>query len=199
MCSMMYPTRKEKVDDSGFPRTPDRLPELCGLYVQQSKIWKTMTNTCGPYNLGGSATYNGKSIRLHPLKRNRTNLLQLNNPVMTIFFIEKPTQGLILNEEGLHRMQKAYWRGLQSSRSPHMIACSYSYHCNWAQNWRQWVPLNNTLQKRELGKQLSKNILFLVIHIDHKGVIAPISKSDKKFLSFLEYQTSNKFWHFEVD
>ena len=52
----MYPAQKEKVDDSGFPRTPDRLPGLCGLHVQRSEVSETMTGTCGPYNLGGSAT-----------------------------------------------------------------------------------------------------------------------------------------------
>ena len=56
MPSMMYPPRKEKLDDLGFPRTPDRLPELCGFYVQQSEVCETMTGTCGPYNLGGSTT-----------------------------------------------------------------------------------------------------------------------------------------------
>ena len=33
MSSVMYPARKEIVDDSGFLRTPDRPPELCGLCV----------------------------------------------------------------------------------------------------------------------------------------------------------------------
>jgi len=51
----MYPARKEKVDDSGFPRKPDRLLELCGLCVLLSEVCETMMGTCGPYNLGGSA------------------------------------------------------------------------------------------------------------------------------------------------
>ena len=56
MFSVMYPARKEIVDDSGFPRTPDRIPELCGLCVQQSEVWETMIGARGPYNLGGSTT-----------------------------------------------------------------------------------------------------------------------------------------------
>jgi hypothetical protein len=44
------------VDDLGFSRTPDRLPELSGSRVQQSKVFRTMTGTCGPYNLGSFAT-----------------------------------------------------------------------------------------------------------------------------------------------
>jgi hypothetical protein len=44
------------VDDSGFPRTPDRLFKLCGAHVQQSEALKAMIGTCGPYNLGGFAT-----------------------------------------------------------------------------------------------------------------------------------------------
>ena len=56
MPSVMFPAQKEKVDDLGFPRTPDKLPELCSLCVQQSKVCETMTGTCGPYNLGSSAT-----------------------------------------------------------------------------------------------------------------------------------------------
>ena len=56
MSSVMYPAQKEKVDDSGFLRTPDRLSELCGLCVLLSEVYETMTGTCGPYNLGGSAT-----------------------------------------------------------------------------------------------------------------------------------------------
>jgi hypothetical protein len=44
------------VDDLGFPRIPDRLFKLCGAHVQQSEALKAMIGTCGPYNLGGSAT-----------------------------------------------------------------------------------------------------------------------------------------------
>ena len=56
MLSIMYSAQKEKVDDSGFPRTPDRLPELCGLRVLQSEVYERMTGTCGPYNLGNYTT-----------------------------------------------------------------------------------------------------------------------------------------------
>ena len=52
----MYPARNEKVDDSGFLKTPDRLSGLCGLYVLQSEVCEAMTGTCGPYDLSGSAT-----------------------------------------------------------------------------------------------------------------------------------------------
>ena len=44
------------MDDSGFLRTPDRLPKLSGSRVQQSEVIRTMIGARGPYNLGGSAT-----------------------------------------------------------------------------------------------------------------------------------------------
>jgi hypothetical protein len=44
------------VDDSGFLRTPDRLFKFCGTHVWLLEVFKTMTSTCGSYNLGGSAT-----------------------------------------------------------------------------------------------------------------------------------------------
>jgi hypothetical protein len=44
------------MDDSGFPRTPDRLLKFCGTHVWLLEVFKTLTSTCGPYNLGGSAT-----------------------------------------------------------------------------------------------------------------------------------------------
>jgi hypothetical protein len=44
------------MDNSGFPRTPDRLLMLSGSRAQQSEVVETMTGACGPYNLGGSAT-----------------------------------------------------------------------------------------------------------------------------------------------
>ena len=56
MSSVVYPARKEKVDDLGFPRTPDRLPRSCGLRVQQLEVCETMMDTCGLYDLGGSTT-----------------------------------------------------------------------------------------------------------------------------------------------
>jgi hypothetical protein len=52
------------VDDSGFPRTPDRLFKLCGSHVQQSEALRAMTGACGPYNLGGSTI---AGIRAHTL------------------------------------------------------------------------------------------------------------------------------------
>ena len=55
MLSVMYPARKENVDDSGFSRTHDRLLGLCGLCVQQSEVWETMIGARGPYNLGSFA------------------------------------------------------------------------------------------------------------------------------------------------
>jgi hypothetical protein len=61
MSSVMDPVRKNKVDDSGLLRTPDRLSEFCDLHVQLSEVWKTMIGTCGPYDSGGSATHrNGR-------------------------------------------------------------------------------------------------------------------------------------------
>jgi hypothetical protein len=50
------------VDDSGFPKTPDRLPELFDSHVQHSEVSRTMTGTCGPYNLGSFATRADKNI-----------------------------------------------------------------------------------------------------------------------------------------
>jgi hypothetical protein len=39
------------VDDSGFPRTPDKLLMLSGSHAQQSEVVETMTGAYGPYNL----------------------------------------------------------------------------------------------------------------------------------------------------
>jgi hypothetical protein len=44
------------MDDSGFPRTPNRLLMLSGSRAQQSEVVETMIGACGRYNLGGSAT-----------------------------------------------------------------------------------------------------------------------------------------------
>jgi hypothetical protein len=41
------PARKI-VDDSGFPRTPDRLLKFYGTHVQWLEVFKTITSTCGP-------------------------------------------------------------------------------------------------------------------------------------------------------
>jgi hypothetical protein len=44
------------MDDSGFPRTPDRLLKFYGTHVWLLEVFKTMTSIGGPYNLRGSAT-----------------------------------------------------------------------------------------------------------------------------------------------
>jgi hypothetical protein len=36
------------VDDSGFPRTPDRLIKICGTLVQLLEVFKTITSTDRP-------------------------------------------------------------------------------------------------------------------------------------------------------
>jgi hypothetical protein len=48
----------------GSLRTPDRLLELSGLHVQLLEVWKTMVDTYGPYDIGGSAI---AGIRPHTL------------------------------------------------------------------------------------------------------------------------------------
>ena len=55
MIPVMYPARNDYVDDLG-------LLELSGSHVQQSEVCKTMIDTCGPYNPGGSAI-RGKPYR----------------------------------------------------------------------------------------------------------------------------------------
>ena len=47
---------KRNVDDSGFPRTPDRPVELLGTRVRYPRSVKTTIGACGPDSLGGSAT-----------------------------------------------------------------------------------------------------------------------------------------------
>ena len=47
---------KRNVDDSGFPRTPDRPVELLGTRVRYPRSVKTTVGACGPDSLGGSAT-----------------------------------------------------------------------------------------------------------------------------------------------
>ena len=49
---------KRIVDDSGFPRTPDRPVELLGTRVRYSRSVKTTIGACGPNFLGGSAISN---------------------------------------------------------------------------------------------------------------------------------------------
>ena len=55
---------KRIVDDSGFPRTPDRPIELLGTRVHYPRSVKTMIGACGPDSLGGSAT---AGIRAGPI------------------------------------------------------------------------------------------------------------------------------------
>ena len=38
------------MDDSGFPRTPDRLLEPFGTRARRSEIFETMMDACGPLN-----------------------------------------------------------------------------------------------------------------------------------------------------
>jgi hypothetical protein len=59
-CNIVMPLKcdpaRKIVDDSGFPRTPDRLLKFCDTHIWLLEVFKTMMSTCGPYNLGGSAT-----------------------------------------------------------------------------------------------------------------------------------------------
>ena len=47
---------KRIVDDSGFPRTPNRPVELLGTRERYPRSVKTTIGACGPNSLGGSAT-----------------------------------------------------------------------------------------------------------------------------------------------
>ena len=44
------------MDDSGFPRTPDRPIKSLGTHVRYSRSVKTMIGACEPDFLGGSVT-----------------------------------------------------------------------------------------------------------------------------------------------
>ena len=44
------------MDDSGFPRTPDRLVKLLGTRVRYQRSVETMIDARGPNYLGGFAT-----------------------------------------------------------------------------------------------------------------------------------------------
>ena len=48
--------KEYNVDDSGFPRTPDRLLESFETRARRSEVFETMMGACGPLNSGGSAT-----------------------------------------------------------------------------------------------------------------------------------------------
>ena len=58
------PVRKRFVDDSGFPRTPDRPVKLLGTCVRYQRSVETTIDARGPNFLGGSAT---ASIRAGPI------------------------------------------------------------------------------------------------------------------------------------
>ena len=50
------PIWKRFVDDSGFPRTPDRPVKLLGTRVRYQRSIETSIGACGSDFLGGSAT-----------------------------------------------------------------------------------------------------------------------------------------------
>jgi hypothetical protein len=53
---MMNDPARMIVDDSGFPRTLDRLLKFYGTHAQPLEVFETMTGACGPYYLWGFAT-----------------------------------------------------------------------------------------------------------------------------------------------
>jgi hypothetical protein len=61
-CNTVMPLKcdpaQKIMDDSGFPRTPDRLLKFCGTHVWWLEVFKMITSTCGLYYLGGSAIIN---------------------------------------------------------------------------------------------------------------------------------------------
>ena len=59
------PVWKRFVDDSGFPRTPDRSVKLLGTCVHYLRSVETSMGAHGPDSLGGSAT---AGIRAFPSK-----------------------------------------------------------------------------------------------------------------------------------
>jgi hypothetical protein len=63
-CNTVMPLKcdpaRKIVDDSGFPRTPDKLLKFC--HVWWLEVFKTITSTCGSYYLGGSATARGFTL-----------------------------------------------------------------------------------------------------------------------------------------
>jgi meiotically up-regulated gene 157 (Mug157) protein len=65
-CNTVMPLKcdpaQKIMDDSGFPRTPDRLLKFCGTHVWWLEVFKTITSTCGPYYLGGSTTAGIRAI-----------------------------------------------------------------------------------------------------------------------------------------
>ena len=63
---------KRIVDDSGFPRTPDRPVELLGTRVRYLKSVKTTIGACGPNSLGGSATIGSRPVTSAELVSSRS-------------------------------------------------------------------------------------------------------------------------------
>ena len=53
------------MDDSGFPRTPDRPVELLGTRVRYMRSVKTTIGACGPDSLGDSATAGIKAVPIY--------------------------------------------------------------------------------------------------------------------------------------
>jgi hypothetical protein len=72
------------VDDSGFPMTPDRLLNFYGTHVWWLEVFKTITSTCGPYHLGGSATLS-QHLRAWPWANSNTITLHTSIPLETFF------------------------------------------------------------------------------------------------------------------
>ena len=56
---------KRIVDDSGFPRTPDRPVELLGTRVRYPRSVKTTIGTHGPNFLGGSTTAGIRAVPIY--------------------------------------------------------------------------------------------------------------------------------------
>ena len=65
---------KRIVDDSGFPRTPDRPVELLGTRVRYPRSVKTTIGACGPDSLGGSATW--KTFKMIWIKESKLDILK---------------------------------------------------------------------------------------------------------------------------
>jgi len=70
------------VDDSGLPRTPDRLLESFGTRARRSEVFGTMMCACGPLNSGGSATLIMDYLGLKDLSRDFQSYY-----VISLFFI----------------------------------------------------------------------------------------------------------------
>ena len=56
------------MDDSGFPRTSDRLFESFGTRARRSEVFEAMMGAGGPLNSGGSATnWPRRNLDVRPL------------------------------------------------------------------------------------------------------------------------------------